>query len=198
MTSPNTPTTPTTRLGLSTCRDLYGKLKFDASQLDAAEGEGAEKELMQEYAAFNFFVTAWHLYHDWLDKDLDGRPAYALQKKEISADAFREVKDAIRGLANGSKHLTSWEEPKISVSEREIVDFRSYFFGPAFGIRTESHYFSLMTLEDIVLRYFEWIFDDSVLALGLPEHIVSRMAFCKVDRLPMPPAKKPPKKPKKP
>lgn len=179
MPSPTTPTTSTTRLGLSTCRDLYRKLQFDASQLDAAEGEGAEKELMQEYAAFNFFVTAWHLYYDWLEKDLDGRPIYTKQKKETSANTFREIKDAIRGLANGSKHLMLSEAPKVSVSEREIADYRSWFFGPAFGITTQSYYFSLMTLQDIVLRYFDWVFDDSI-SLEMPEELVSRIAICKV------------------
>lgn len=171
--------TQTARFGLSTCRDLYGKLKFDAAQLDAAEGEGEEKELLQEYAAFNFFVTAWHLYHDWLGKDIAGRPMYASEKMECSAAIFHEIKDAIRGLANGSKHLTLREAPKVLVSGREIADFRSWLFGPAFGITTESYYFSLMTLQDIVLRYFEWVFDDALSSPVMPEEISSRIAMCR-------------------
>jgi len=58
----------TAKFGLTIPYDLYAKLKYEAGLLLRRRKESAEEHRLEEYEAFNFFVTAWHLYKHWLQE----------------------------------------------------------------------------------------------------------------------------------
>ena len=59
-----------TKFGLSTSYDLFQKLKHDSELLLRQRPETQDEQRLEEYEAFNFFVTAWHLHKDWLAVNL--------------------------------------------------------------------------------------------------------------------------------
>lgn len=150
-----------TRFGLANCFDLYGKLKHDAKVLLRERVESEEEQLLEEYEAFNFFVTAWHLHYDWLGNDTIAKPNHAVHKMKKAHPELKEVRHAIRDIANGSKHFTHKDDPKISVGAREVSSWDSYLFGPQYPIETKTHHFLMYEFVFLVLEYFEWLFDDS-------------------------------------
>lgn len=150
----------TARFGLSTAYDLFGKLKHDRDLLLRQRRENKEEQQLEEYEAFNFFVTAWHLHHDWLRSDTIEKPKHSAYKISIAHTQLKEVRQAIRGIANGSKHFSLHEPPKVTVGPREISSYYSYFFGPQYAVDTKSFHFLMYELVGIVMEYFEWIFDD--------------------------------------
>jgi hypothetical protein len=150
----------TTKFGLATAYDLFKKLKHDAELLLRSRSETEEEQRLEEYDAFNFFVTAWHLHKDWLGNDSIEKPVYSLSKITAAYPHVKEIRHAIRDIANGSKHFALNESAKISIGEREISCFYSYFFGPQYAIDTKSFHFLMYELVGIVMDYFEWIFDD--------------------------------------
>ncbi|MFA5996426.1 MAG: hypothetical protein WC790_01745 [Candidatus Paceibacterota bacterium] len=84
--------------GLNNCLDLYAKLKY--------EGENLESN-WNEYNSFNFIVTSWHLYNDWLKADSVNRPRLSTKKKEPpkTPPNMLLVVYALRDIANSSKHF---------------------------------------------------------------------------------------------
>jgi hypothetical protein len=84
-------------LTLSTTHDLLAKLKHDRDRIEADPSDA--------YAAYDFFVTAFHML-DWLHPDPiegDCRPAAAARKQLLDAQPLL----AIAGhIANGSKHYS--------------------------------------------------------------------------------------------
>jgi hypothetical protein len=150
------------KFGLKTPRDLFDKLKYDGELLLRVRKENVEEQRLEEYEAFNFFVTAWHLYHDWLKKGTSpNKPKYALIKIEAANPDFNEIKNVLRDIANGSKHFELHDPAKVTVGEREISSWFSYFYGPQFPIDTKSFHFLMYELVLLVLMYFDWVFDDT-------------------------------------
>ncbi|MFZ6710138.1 hypothetical protein [Undibacterium sp. TC9W] len=162
------------KFGLSTPYDLYEKLKYDAQLLLRQREENAEEHRLEEFEAFNFFVTAWHLYKDWLQGVSKDKPKHSLQKIQKAASEFREIKDVIRNIANGSKHFELNEPAKVILGDREISSVYSWFFGPQFAIDTKSFHFLMYELVDIIMAYFEWIFDDSK-QVAVPIEIIEKL-----------------------
>ncbi|PLC52257.1 hypothetical protein CR155_18545 [Pollutimonas nitritireducens] len=150
----------TAKFGLATARDLFGKLEHDRDLLLRQRPENTEEQRLEEYEAFNFFVTAWHLHHDWLGNNAIEKPNHSLRKIADAHSHLKEVRHAIRGIANGSKHFSPREKLKVSVGPREISSYYSYFFGPQYAIDTKSFHFLMYELVVIVMEYFDWIFDD--------------------------------------
>lgn len=160
--------------GLITAYDLYEKLKYDAKLLLRDRPETEEEQRLEEYEAFNFFVTAWHLHYDWIVKNENiSKPIYAVEKIKIAYPTMKEVRHAVRDLANGSKHFVL-DDPKVSVGEREISSYTSFFFGPQYPIDTETQHYLMDDLVFVVLEYFAWIFDDDA-PLFIPDSIVARV-----------------------
>ena len=165
----------TAKFGLKTPRELFDKLKYDAELLLREREENTEEQRLEEFEAFNFFVTAWHLYHDWLKKGKSpDKPTYALEKIEAASSKFKEVKDVLRDIANGSKHFELTDPAKVTVGEREISCWYSYFYGPQFPIETKSFHFLMYELVTLVLMYFEWIFDDTK-SVKMPSEITDKL-----------------------
>jgi hypothetical protein len=149
------------KFGLRTPYDLYEKLKYDAEQLLRRREESDDERRLEEFEAFNFFVTAWHLHKDWLHGRSPAKPKHALEKIKTASSKLMEIKQVIRDIANGSKHFELEEKPKVVVGEREISSFFAYFFGPQFPIDTKSFHFLMYELVDVIMDYFEWLFDDT-------------------------------------
>ena len=150
------------KFGLKTPRDLFDKLKYDAKLLLRERNENYEEQRLEEFEAFNFFVTAGHLYHDWLKKGTSpDKPKHALDKIKASDSTFKEVKDVLRDIANGSKHFELKDPTEVIVGERETSCWFSYFHGPQFPIDTKSFHFLMYELVLLVENYFDWVFDDT-------------------------------------
>jgi hypothetical protein len=149
------------KFGLRTPYDLHEKLKYDAELLLRRRKENVEEHRLEEFEAFNFFVTAWHLYKDWLQGSSLDKPKHSLEKIQEAASKFIEVKDVIRDIANGSKHFELNAPAKVAVGDREISSWDSYFYGPQFSVDTKSFHFLMYELVVVIMAYFEWIFDDS-------------------------------------
>jgi len=149
-----------TKFGLSTCYDLFQKLQHDGKLLLRQRPETQDEQRLEEYEAFNFFVTAWHLHKDWLGSESIEKPIHSISKISTAHPHMREIRHAIRDIANGSKHFALDDTPKVSIGPREISSFYSYFFGPQYVIDTKSFHFLMYELVGIVMKYFEWIFDD--------------------------------------
>ncbi|MBJ7314044.1 hypothetical protein ACFOLJ_17965 [Rugamonas sp. CCM 8940] len=155
-------TSPSPTFGMSTCFDVYEKLKSDLEALEAAgDGEDEQSQKRQDYAAFNFIVTARHLAHDWLRKNA-GRPRHALKKLGRKHPGITAALNAAQDLANGSKHFKiTMYTPTTTVEDRGIFDYETWAFGPQYAVREGSYYFSMFGLARILMAYFDWIFDDT-------------------------------------
>jgi hypothetical protein len=171
-----------TRFGLANSFDLYRKLRHDAKALLRERPETDEEKIIEEYEAFNFFVTAWHLHKDWLGNATISKPEHSCEKINIAHPALKEVRHAMRDIANGSKHITLTEKPKISVGAREISSFDSYFFGAQYPIETKTHHFLMNEFVYLILEYFEWIFDDNAPKI-VPESILEKLKTAKALRI---------------
>lgn len=155
-------------LGIGASAELYEKLKFEGARL---------RTEWHPYDAFNFVLTAWHLYQDWLPADRLNRPSHAsakLKKRKLPEEMVL-VLDVLRDLSNGSKHLNldpgSADKRVVSSTHSgEISSFSAYFFQEGIvGVTTaDYYYFSIRKLSDIILAYFAWVFDDKAPATPFP------------------------------
>jgi hypothetical protein len=165
-------------LGIGSSAELYEKLKFEGARL------GIE---WHPYDAFNFVLTAWHLYQDWLPADRPNRPSRAsakLDKRKLPEEMVL-VLDVLRDLSNGSKHLNldpgSADKRVVSSTHSgEISNFYAYFFQERIvGVTTLGHYyFSIRKLRDITLAYFAWVFDDEAAPVPFPGDLLWTIWRC--------------------
>lgn len=147
--------------GINNCHDWYDKLKFEHARLVASKYK-------EKYDILNFIITAYHLNDDWLSRDVEMRPLFANSKRGGAPKEMRDIVQAINDLANGNKHLVLDKRN----SEKRVVgtvhssayesSFYSYCFGPHFGIQIGKSFYTFPTLADLIMAYFEWIFDDSI------------------------------------
>ena len=92
---------------LQSARDLLDKLRYDLGRL--------EREPLDQYAAFDFFVTAWHVL-DWLYPGEDVA-AKKMRKSLRNGSLILQVCDQ---LANGSKHFEASATRHNSVRGTEL------------------------------------------------------------------------------
>ena len=155
------------KIGIDTVNDLRHKLSFEKQRV---------LEKHHPYDFFNFVVTAWHLYHDWMKHDKDNRPRLFYKKVNSSPQQMKDLVNAIRDLANGSKHFSldkPSDEKKVvtDIHEPEIRNFYTYFFGAQSGISIAESYYTIGELVEIIDNYFNWLFDDSISSDDFPESI---------------------------
>ena len=165
-------------LGIGSSKELYEKLKAEGVRL---EGQ------WQAYDAFNFVVTAWHLYQDWIPGDRTNRPASAAKKmdqKKLPREMVL-VLHVLRDLANGSKHLQLNRESSESrvvtaTHSGAIADWWAYFFQERIlGVTADgTYYFSIRKIRNIVLSYFDWVFDESKPADSFPGDLLWTIWRC--------------------
>lgn len=150
-------TKSTPRLPLHTCTDLHNKLKFDYEEL---------KKDWSEYRTFNFVVTAYHLYSDWIGKV---GTSMAQDKKARLPDQAKKLFNVWRDITNATKHWdlnppSQSRQVVDSVSQPKIADWHAYFVtGPVIYVDVAGARLSLPQLAHTTMDCFEWLLDDSTL-----------------------------------
>lgn len=170
------PNSDNINFGIDNCIKLYNKLKKEHELLNVK---------WDENDFFNFTVTAWHLYHDWLNNDKIFRPKLAIKKKNKIPAEMKEVINISRDIANGNKHVVLDDKSKMkkvvtSVQPPLIRDAYSYFItGPEYAIYTKSAFYTTSDFRFLIIDYFSWLFDDSKSVADFPEQIISKLEYCK-------------------
>lgn len=165
-------------LGIRSSLGMYEKLKYESLRL---------QDGWHPYDAFNFIVTAWHLFEDW--KKSDDSSSLNRQKRSRAKlpDQMNLVLNVIRDLANGSKHfeLTPEAARKRRVTEvhsGKEVGWYSYFFHESLpAVTVDQHwYFSIRVLNNIIIRYFDWVFDDTSAVKAFPNELLEAINYCNI------------------
>lgn len=139
------------------------------------------------YDAFNFLVTAWHLFHDWKNSDETHALSRIKRNKVRLPDEMNLILDVTRDLVNGSKHFQL--TPKAASNRRvdevhtgKEVGFYSYFFHERLpAVTVDGHwYFSIRVLSNFLMAYFEWVFDDSIEVKRFPKNIIEGIRYCNI------------------
>jgi hypothetical protein len=109
---------------LQTANDLLGKLRHDLGRI--------ENDWLDQYAAFDFFITAFHVV-DWLYPGDAKR-----QRAEIQGSPLLQV---CSHLANRSKHFQATDPQHRSVTDTKLHEAQfSQQFSEQFAIsRLEIH-----------------------------------------------------------
>ena len=68
------------RLPIDSCEALFEKLKWDFQQL--------EKDWTSPYTTFNFVVTAYHLYQDWIKRAGSHEQSYVVRNYQRLVSYF--------------------------------------------------------------------------------------------------------------
>jgi hypothetical protein len=147
------PTKPAPRLCIDSCEALFSKLKWDYEQL---------AKDWSSYCTFNFALTAYHLYQDWIK-----RAGTEVQKSRKSAlpDQGRLLFDVWRDVTNATKHWELNERSQSqqvvsSVSNPQVADWYAYLItGPVIYIEVGDARPSLTQLADVTLWCFKWILE---------------------------------------
>lgn len=167
-------------LGLRCSQDLYHKLIFDAERL-SKDWNG--------YDAFNFLVTAWHLFNDWLKSDPKKALSRSKRNKRILCSEMVLVLDVVKDLVNGSKHF---ELDKKNADNRKVeqthngleADYYSFFFHEdTLGVSVVGNwYFSIRVLHNIIINYYHWVFDDNKPCREFPPEILEAIEYCNITK----------------
>ncbi|HXE97711.1 MAG TPA: hypothetical protein VN642_14995 [Dongiaceae bacterium] len=142
---------PVPRLPIHTCEGLLEKLKWDHNEF---------KQGWTEYRTFNFVVTAYHLYADWIDRA--GSAEQKKRKKELP-DLAKLLFKVLRDITNATKHWTlntgSQSRQVVSgVTSPQIADWYSYFIaGPVIYVTVGESRPSLPELADVTIKCFDWL-----------------------------------------
>ena len=165
-------------LGIDSSAAMFEKLKHESSRLQQG---------WHPYDAFNFLVTAWHLFEDWPMSD-DPRALCRMKRhRPRLPPPMNFALDIVRDLVNGSKHfrLTPDAAAKRRVDEvhtGEELGFYEYLFHENLpGVTIEDHwYFSIRVLNNLMMRYFEWVFDDATPVKDFPRDLLEAILYCNI------------------
>ena len=141
------------RLPIDSCEALFEKLQWDHIQL--------EKE-WNSYGTFNFVLTAYHLYQDWIEKTGTDEQKH---RKLLLPEKGRLLFKVWRDITNATKH---WEldqhnqkrQVLDSVSSPQIADWYAYFVaGPVIYVNVENARSSLPELAQVTIWCFKWLLE---------------------------------------
>lgn len=155
---------------------MFDKLKHESLRLQQG---------WHRYDAFNFLVTAWHLFKDWPNSD-DPRALCRMKRQgKRLPHQMNFVLDIVRDLAYGSKHFQLIPDAAAKRWAGEVhtgqeMGFYEYFFHENLpAVTVEDHwYFSIRVLNNIMIRYFEWTFDDSTAVKDFPVELLEAIVYC--------------------
>lgn len=153
------------RLPIASCESLFEKLKWEYSQL--------ERQWDSPYVAFNFSVTAYHLYQDWIKKA--GSAEQKNRRDNLPANG-KLLFEVWRDVTNATKHWelnqNSQDRQVVSrISNPEISDWYAYFVtGPVYYVRVNKSYVSFSDLAYVTGLCFRWILlDDPAITRSILE-----------------------------
>lgn len=164
-------------LGLSSSRDLYAKLQSDSARLTTDWGV---------YACFDFAVTAWHLQDDWVLSDPPKSPCRIKRGQTQRPKEMQLALDVIHDLANGSKHFHLDRRGQASrtitaTRERKEAGWWPYLWHEDMpGVSVGSYEFSIRVLRNIIMAYFDWVFDDATPVTAFPTQIKLTVQYCDI------------------
>lgn len=123
---------------------------------------------------FNFSLTAWHLYHDWMKNDIN-LSQQAKNKHERSKLAMKPMMHALEVLANSNKHIkVRNNQSVVDTKYGEAIDWYTYFKGDFPTIITDTAEYPLWKIQEILIEYFEWVFDESETDLAFKTKCINR------------------------
>jgi hypothetical protein len=153
--------------GFNSAQDVFEKLKRDAIKL--------EKDYRSKDECFNFLLTAWHLYYDWMKNDIK-LSQLAKNKHELAKPAMGSMAHALEVVANSNKHIRVRNNRNVTETKYgEVVDWYSFFKGDFPTIITDKAEYPLWRMKDILIEYFEWIFDGNETDLALKPNLLSEL-----------------------
>jgi len=165
-------------LGINTSLDMFEKLKHESTRLQQG---------WHPYDAFNFLVTAWHLFEDWKKSD-DPRSLCRMKRQNARLPTpMNLVLNIVHDLVNGSKHfsLTPCAAANRRINEvhtGDEVGWYEYFFHENLpAVTADEHwYFSIRVLNNIMMSYFEWTFNDSIPVNDFPTDLLDALLYCDI------------------
>lgn len=168
--------------GIDSSVAMFEKLKYESSRL---------QKRWHPYDAFNFLVTAWHLFEDWTKSDAPSALCRMKRQRRRLPDDMNFTLDIVRDLVNGSKHfqLTPDAAAKRRVGEVHTGDevgwYEYHYHEDLPGVTVEDHwYFSIRVLHNLMMRYFEWVFDDSTPVKDFPCDLLDAILYCNIAKRP--------------
>ena len=97
------------------------------------------------------------------------------------------ILDVVRDLVNGSKHfeLDPGSASRRRVGEvhtgEEVGEYEFFFHEEIPAVTVEEHwYFSIRVLRNLLIRYFEWTFDDSTPVANFPAELLDAIFYCNI------------------
>lgn len=144
---------PVPRLPIDSCEALFDKLKWDYGQLTKD---------WNPYSTFNFVLTAYHLYQDWIMRA--GTDDQRARKNALPAHGLLLFK-VWRDVTNATKHWELNERSQNqqvvnSVSPPQIGDWYAYFItGPVIYVQVGDSRPSLTQLADVTIWSFKWLIE---------------------------------------
>jgi hypothetical protein len=146
---------PSPRIPLNSCSALLEKLKWDYAQFEHG---------WTEYRTFNFVITAYHLYGDWI-KSI-GTPSQKARKSTISGHRKGKLLfNTLRDITNATKHWELDEANKrrqvvSEVTSPQIADWYAFLIaGPVVYVTVGDARPSMPELADMTVKCLSWIVD---------------------------------------
>lgn len=142
------------RLPIDSCEALFEKLKWERQQL--------EGDWTSSYTTFNFVVTAYHLYKDWIKRAGSSEQKLRLQnlpeKGKLLFDVWRDITNAVKHWELNER---SKEQQVVNDITGPIIgDWGSFLFhGPVFYVRVGEALPSLPELTAATISCFTWILE---------------------------------------
>ena len=162
--------------GIDSSLAMFEKLKHESARLQKG---------WHAYDAFNFLVTAWHLFADWPKSDAPKALSRRKRQRSRLPKAMNLVLDVVRDLVNGSKHfyLDPGAADKRRVDEvhtgEEFGYYEWYFHEDLPAVTVDKDwYFSIRVLNNLMMKYFEWTFDDSTPVEEFPNDLLDAILYC--------------------
>jgi hypothetical protein len=177
------------RIGINSSFDMYAKLLHESARLKA--------DWRNSFDTFNFLVTAWHLFHDWPKcEPKDALTRLKRQRTQIPGEMIF-ILDIVKDITNGSKHFQlDPSAAKARVVSEIHTGFEVSYYQllvrrrlPGLDARSTKvglkGYFSIVVLHNILMRYFEWVFDDAENIGSFPKCIVDAVKYCDIESRPL-------------
>ncbi len=165
-------------LGINSSTDMFEKLRYESSRL---------RQGWHSYDAFNFLVTAWHLFEDWSKSDDAKALSRSKRQRHHLPENMNLVLDVVRDLVNGSKHFTLTRDAakKRRIGEiltgKEVGYYQYFFRERVSAVVVDQHwYFSIRALHNLIINYFQWVFDDTTPVKDFPQEITDAISYCHV------------------
>ena len=148
------PLKPIPRLAIDSCEALFEKLKWDHAQL--------KKEWDSSYCTFNFVVTAYHLYQDWINSA--GTDEQKSRKTMLPSNGVL-LFEVWRDITNATKH---WELNERSqkqqvvdgISTPIVHDWHAFLVtGPVSYVQVGGTRLSMSGLVEVTMLCFKWLIE---------------------------------------